>query len=1056
VNTRSAWSSLGVRAKIVGVMIPALVLILGIVALSYRASREQSLKASERLMSLVVQVESRQINEYLQRQVETFESWVQEDVYGLAIEFETLEELSGKLSEMISSTPAFCLVAVTDVSGRILAYATTASEVGTSALRNRSIARPATYIAKTPIGVTLTSDDVLSEIGQDCERTFVFSCPVKNSSGDVNGLLITFSDWHAIQARINGMTRTLWENGMPGTRTAMWSTVDWTPLAYAAPENSTGELALSEELRAWLPTSGDGQVGSFSLDSGGEYVTSAHLQSEASLTEGGVTPGVNSPVLLSTFVPEDDILSKVRQVLWTSIIIGVSGMVLLAIITWFIASGISKPIGKITGIAKRMAKGDLTQRIDVERKDEVGQLADAFREIARAQREWARAAEGIAKGDLSVDVEVLSEQDVLGQGMANMKGRIEALIHDTNRLVQAADVGHLDTRADASQHDGEYGNIVRGINRMVDALVGYLETMPAPAMIVAPDFSVRYMNRAGCEAIGLPKTEILGTKCFDHFRTSDCRTENCACARAIKTSNAATSETDAHPGGKDLEISYAGFPIRDENGEIVGAFETIQDQTTIKKAARVMEKQARYQGGEVERLIVNLEKLGSGDLGVETEVAAADEDTRTLHDNFVKINRAVEATVGAIRALANDANTLAEAAQQGNLKERADAAKHQGDYRSVIDGINKTLNAVVEPINEASRVLAELAEYDLRVRVTSDYRGDHAKIKQSLNATAEALHEAMEQVAEVSEQVATASNGIASSSQQVAAGASQQASSLEETSSSLEEMSGMTKQNADNTQQARVLAEQTKGAAEQGTVSMSNMLSSMGKIRAAAEGTAQIIRDINEIAFQTNLLALNAAVEAARAGDAGRGFAVVAEEVRNLAGRAKEAAKKTEELIKESVSLAEDGESISKEVGDNLTEITGSVGKVYDIIGEIAAASQEQAKGIDQVNRAISEMDKVVQQSAANSEESSSAAQELASQAEEMAAMVGRFQLNRRRKHELSPTSSPPVEAGGERTGKQAGKSSAKSEIERKKKSGIPLTTEELVEIAGDPDFADF
>jgi methyl-accepting chemotaxis protein len=169
----------------------------------------------------------------------------------------------------------------------------------------------------------------------------------------------------------------------------------------------------------------------------------------------------------------------------------------------------------------------------------------------------------------------------------------------------------------------------------------------------------------------------------------------------------------------------------------------------------------------------------------------------------------------------------------------------------------------------------------------------------------------------------------------------------------------------------------------------------MGKIKASAEGTSQIIKDINDIAFQTNLLALNAAVEAARAGEAGRGFAVVAEEVRSLALRAKEAATKTEELIRQSVKEAGEGEVTSKQVAGKLAEIVSGISKVSDIVSEIAAAAKEQSAGIDQVNQAISEMDKVTQQNAASAEESSSAASELNGQSEELAAMVASFKLTR-------------------------------------------------------------
>ncbi|OFX25291.1 MAG: hypothetical protein A2V77_23420 [Anaeromyxobacter sp. RBG_16_69_14] len=380
-----------------------------------------------------------------------------------------------------------------------------------------------------------------------------------------------------------------------------------------------------------------------------------------------------------------------------------------------------------------------------------------------------------------------------------------------------------------------------------------------------------------------------------------------------------------------------------------------------------------------------LDRIGKGDIPPKIT-----EEYRGEFDGM-KVN--LNACIDAVNALAADTKALASAAVEGKLETRADGSRHQGDFRKIVEGVNRTLDAVIAPVNEAAQVLEKLAQRDLTARMQGSYQGDHARIKESLNATADSLHKALAQVAEAVSQVSSAAGQIASSSQVVASGASQQASAIQETSSSLESMASTTQQSVGNAQQANTLAQTAKGAAAEGTAAMEQMQGAMAKIRASAEGTSQIIKDINEIAFQTNLLALNAAVEAARAGESGRGFAVVAEEVRSLAMRSKEAATKTEVLIRQSVKEAEEGAATTKHVSGKLSEIAQSVSKVTDIVAEITATSKEQAAGIEQVNKAVSEMDKVTQQNAASSEESSSAAEQLSSQSEELAAMVGSFRL---------------------------------------------------------------
>ena len=362
-------------------------------------------------------------------------------------------------------------------------------------------------------------------------------------------------------------------------------------------------------------------------------------------------------------------------------------------------------------------------------------------------------------------------------------------------------------------------------------------------------------------------------------------------------------------------------------------------------------------------------------------------------DEKDEIGPALKKMTDTIKNLVKEINVLTRSALEGKLDIRGNEQDFKGAYQDIVHGVNKTLDAVMGPINEASTALVQVANKDMTARVKGDYKGDHAKIKESLNLAVDNLDNALQQVAIGAEQVALASVQVSTGGQSLSQEASEQASSLEEVSSSLQEMSSMTKQNALNAREAKGVAEQARGSADKGVESMNRMSSAINQIKTSSAATAKIVKTIDEIAFQTNLLALNAAVEAARAGDAGRGFAVVAEEVRNLAMRSAEAAKNTANLIEEAVKNSENGVAINSEVLKNFQEITEKTNKVSQVMAEIAAASDQQDQGISQLNKAVEQLNQLTQQNAANAEESASAAEEMSSQSEEMRSMIAGFKL---------------------------------------------------------------
>lgn len=89
----------------------------------------------------------------------------------------------------------------------------------------------------------------------------------------------------------------------------------------------------------------------------------------------------DAPWSLALVIPMNKIMEKANHTLLMAIIIGLLGLLTLALVIRFAAKGIANPMVQGVNFAKRVASGDLRGELTINRNDEIGELAHALNQM---------------------------------------------------------------------------------------------------------------------------------------------------------------------------------------------------------------------------------------------------------------------------------------------------------------------------------------------------------------------------------------------------------------------------------------------------------------------------------------------------------------------------------------------------------------------------------------------------------------------------------------------------------------------------------------------------
>jgi methyl-accepting chemotaxis protein len=398
------------------------------------------------------------------------------------------------------------------------------------------------------------------------------------------------------------------------------------------------------------------------------------------------------------------------------------GVLLLAVTcgaAWAWAGNLIRPLKLMVNSAEHLAVGDMQIEISHEGRDEVGQLAKAFRGMANSLNLVAADATRLSNGDLSVDVTPKSERDQFGIAFSRMTKSLRALISD---LIEGSDSisgasNKISTVTEESQSDA--ANVSRAIHRTGESVATAIENSGLVA------------------------------------RSSQQQREAAAIAEASLTRVTQIAE----------ELRVSGEAM---NSEVSQAnLRAIQGGTAVQQTLAAIERVQSQVTSTTER-VTGLEAIGK-----EIAAMASAIEHIASQTNLLALNAAIEAARAGdhgrgFAVVADEVRKLAEqtSTTSGRIADlTAIIGKDLAEAVRAMDGTRKEVQSTFNESASVGEALTQIIEGAKQLAIRSTSLDTHTS--EMTNAIL-SVHETLQKFVKVIEETETAANIAAHSVQEVA------------------------------------------------------------------------------------------------------------------------------------------------------------------------------------------------------------------------------------------------------------------------------------------------